>query len=159
MNRTEQYVNNPNYCLQCGEAILIKEGQNVYDVARKKFCNSSCAATYNGLRRIRVPKDRKPRKKRKANPEVNKRAYNKRSTFIDNLYGEHCYFCSNTTVRIMHRKDGKPHKRLPQMNWNELYDLRDNHREEYVRVCGICHAGIHWCMEHLEMSWDDIKSG
>lgn len=44
---TEQYDLNPNTCLNCGKTIQIKEGQKPSDARRKKFCNHSCAASYN----------------------------------------------------------------------------------------------------------------
>lgn len=34
-------------CLNCNKEIVPREGQRLADVKRKKFCNSSCAATYN----------------------------------------------------------------------------------------------------------------
>lgn len=42
--RIDQYMENPNSCKQCG---------TVFDYSNrtKKFCNSSCSATYNNLRR------------------------------------------------------------------------------------------------------------
>jgi len=41
------YYNNPNYCLECGSLIEIKEGQIPSEVRKKKFCDHSCAAKYN----------------------------------------------------------------------------------------------------------------
>ena len=44
------------------------------------------------------------------------------------------------------------------MSWEELYNIHDNHKDEYVRVCGLCHAGIHWCMTALGLTWEDIMA-
>ncbi len=35
----------------CQKPILIKDGQNLSDVKRKKFCNASCSAKYNNSKR------------------------------------------------------------------------------------------------------------
>ena len=40
----QEYLKNPNYCLYCGNIIL-------YDRRNGKFCNNSCAASYNNKRR------------------------------------------------------------------------------------------------------------
>jgi predicted nucleic acid-binding Zn ribbon protein len=48
--RTEalaRYYANPNYCLQCGLVIEVKDGAKVAQVRTKKFCNHSCAGSYN----------------------------------------------------------------------------------------------------------------
>lgn len=41
------YYSNPNYCLNCGKIIEVLDNQRVSDVRRKKFCNHSCAASFN----------------------------------------------------------------------------------------------------------------
>lgn len=46
--RIDDYNKNPNLCLYCGKPI-------VYEKRHNKFCNSSCAATYNNLHK--KPKD------------------------------------------------------------------------------------------------------
>jgi len=43
----EKYMLEPNHCLQCKNIILVLENQKVHEVRLKKFCNRSCAATYN----------------------------------------------------------------------------------------------------------------
>jgi len=43
----EDYYKKPNYCLQCGKIIEIKDKQRISDIRMKKFCDQSCAATYN----------------------------------------------------------------------------------------------------------------
>ena len=42
--RIEKYNENPNICLNCGKSLSYEKRQN-------KFCNSSCSATYNNLKR------------------------------------------------------------------------------------------------------------
>ena len=38
----DDYLKNPNKCKFCGKEILPKEGQRLYDVKRKNFCDHSC---------------------------------------------------------------------------------------------------------------------
>ena len=47
----EEYISNPNKCLNCGKDIIPKQGQRISDVIVKKFCNSSCSAIYNNKKR------------------------------------------------------------------------------------------------------------
>jgi hypothetical protein len=42
----ERYNLKPHFCHNCGQPIEVG-GKRVADVIRKKFCNSSCAASYN----------------------------------------------------------------------------------------------------------------
>lgn len=44
-NRIKQYYLNPNKCIFCNKSIL-------YNKKNNKFCNSSCAASFNNLNRI-----------------------------------------------------------------------------------------------------------
>ena len=43
----KKYYESPNRCKQCDKVIEVQEGQKVAEVRHKKFCNRSCAATYN----------------------------------------------------------------------------------------------------------------
>lgn len=43
----DEYIKNPNICKNCGKPILPKEGQKLWNVRQKYFCDSSCAAIYN----------------------------------------------------------------------------------------------------------------
>lgn len=47
----ENYKNRKVYCLNCGKEI---DGKDRF---RKKFCNSSCAATYNNKQRTSIPNE------------------------------------------------------------------------------------------------------
>lgn len=58
----KEYLESPNKCLYCEKPILPKEGQRLADVKIKKFCCSSCAASYNNKKvpkRIKVEKNNK----------------------------------------------------------------------------------------------------
>lgn len=42
-----EYYNNPNYCKYCSKIITVGKSEIPYKAKVKKFCNSSCAASYN----------------------------------------------------------------------------------------------------------------
>ena len=44
-----KYLSNPNKCLYCDSIIEIKDGGKAYQTKIKKFCNHTCAASYNNL--------------------------------------------------------------------------------------------------------------
>lgn len=43
----DKYYQNPNTCNYCQEVIQVKPKERIHDVRRRKFCNKSCAASYN----------------------------------------------------------------------------------------------------------------
>ena len=47
--RKLKYNKSPNYCLRCGKPIYASENERLCDVKKKKFCNNSCAASYNNI--------------------------------------------------------------------------------------------------------------
>ena len=47
----ENYYEAPNICEYCGSVLLIYPNQKVSEVRKKKFCNRSCAASYNNKER------------------------------------------------------------------------------------------------------------
>lgn len=47
----ENYYSNPNICLHCGQVIQVPDGVKPSEIRAKKFCNSSCAASYNNKNR------------------------------------------------------------------------------------------------------------
>lgn len=56
---------------------------------------------------------------------------------------------------MVHRKDGQTHKKFSLMGLPEY--TRELMTGAYVRVCFRCHKSVHWCMEHLNLTWEDIK--
>lgn len=50
------YYSNPNYCLFCSEMIKVNVNEKVQIAKKKKFCNKSCAASYNNSKRIKIEK-------------------------------------------------------------------------------------------------------
>lgn len=43
----EDYYNKPNYCLFCNKLISVPWQSKVAEIKKKKFCNRSCAASFN----------------------------------------------------------------------------------------------------------------
>ena len=43
-----EHNQNPKLCLECKSPIFAREGKSPRDEKRRKFCNSSCSAFYNG---------------------------------------------------------------------------------------------------------------
>lgn len=62
----ENYYLNPNFCNHCENIIEIKEKESASMVRRKKFCNTSCAASYNN----KIPKRTKKIKEVKIKEEI-----------------------------------------------------------------------------------------
>lgn len=56
MNKVDAYNQNPHYCKQCNKPILCTDSSKLSYIKTKKFCNSSCAASYNNKNIIRNPK-------------------------------------------------------------------------------------------------------
>ena len=73
------------------------------------------------------------------------------------LFGTNCQICGEDNKKrrlVIHRKDGKPH-------WNGL--LRDEcslmalNPDEWAALCQKCHRYVHWTMDNLGLSWDDLS--
>jgi len=54
----ENYYKNPKFCKNCKNIIEIRENQKVAEVKLKKFCNRTCAGTFNNKDRKKVKKDK-----------------------------------------------------------------------------------------------------
>ena len=71
--------------------------------------------------------------------------------------GSHCFFCNvhvSEKRLSAHRKDGKEHNDLHNMKKVDF--LKEIASGAYERVCYKCHKHVHWCMDALKMSWDEI---
>ncbi|MFW9842946.1 MAG: sigma factor-like helix-turn-helix DNA-binding protein, partial [Candidatus Thorarchaeota archaeon] len=74
------------------------------------------------------------------------------------LFGDRCYFCGlipKGKNKVIHRKDGSPHKR--QALWRREFLLQIN-PDEWVMVCQKHHRYVHWGMKHIGLNWNDISS-
>ncbi len=60
----KSYYNSPNKCLKCCSIILPKEKQKISEVRKKKFCNQSCATSYNNNKTPKIIKKEKQKKEK-----------------------------------------------------------------------------------------------
>lgn len=96
----ELYYENPSLCLNCGKIIEVKEGRSVSETKRKKFCNSSCAASFNNKGIVKNPNGN------------NGVPFNKSSKIcptcggIKSAKGKQCVNCSNINRDIGNRTLG-----------------------------------------------------
>jgi len=86
--------------------------------------------------------------------------YQKKRKLVDEAFGRECYFCHKSDGKVIniHRKDGKPHKKIKEMSLDDIKDLVANHKDEYVAVCSLCHTAVHWCMKVLGLTWNELLS-
>jgi len=131
-------------CQYCGIIIELRPSR----AKHRKYCSPDCSS------KAKINKDKVPN--RELQRESGRRAREKRVSIIIDVFGPSCFFCSNEVVRIIHRKDGRKHKLLSSMGLGELRRLIETEKDEYVRLCGICHKGVHWCMRWLGLNWDEI---
>jgi hypothetical protein len=95
--------------------------------------------------------------------EIRRRKTNRNSKYrkqkrlcLLKCFGEMCPFCGYSNRITIHRKDCKPHKNFYELTWEEINDVTSNDKNEYVSVCHKCHKHIHWCVEKLGMTWNEI---
>ena len=79
--------------------------------------------------------------------------YRKLQKQRDEVFGKKCSICDSTIRLCLHRKDGKPHRR----NETSLKQAIEK-PEDWIRLCGKCHDGIHWVMKYFHLSWEEIVS-
>lgn len=62
----ERYYKDPILCKNCNEVIHVKENEKVTNVKKRKFCNSSCSASFNnkGINRFETKRKQKETKQR-----------------------------------------------------------------------------------------------
>lgn len=66
-----------------------------------------------------------------------------------------CLICTDDYWMQLHRKDGNQHKKWAEMTNAEFKTMLDGN--DYVWLCYNCHKHVHWCMEHLGMTWQEIQ--
>ena len=74
------------------------------------------------------------------------------------LFGDECYFCGplpDDKSLVIHKKDGTPHPKSILSSKKSLLELNP---EEWQALCQKHHRYVHWAMNHLGMTWDDIES-
>ena len=128
-HREEEYLKTPKLCLHCGKPIPYE------DHKRKKFCNSSCAASYNNTKRVTVEKKPKyckycgkliTKSKGESWTEYQKRKY----CCFD------CYVHFNTSEYLRKWKSGEVSGSIPSGGINDT--LRKYLLDKYNNQCAIC---------------------
>jgi len=146
-------------CKRCEKKYTIEATPREIEKGRyRKFCSRSCANTRKLTKKVKLNISI-GLKKSYINRDVYNKGKSERKKLMLEYFGEECYFCKFIANKkgvwtILHRKDGKEHKK--PCTWT-IEDLKNLDVENYVRLCGRCHHGVHWCMEYLGMSWEDIK--
>ena len=155
----EKYFATPKLCKKCKSIIP-------YEKRRNNFCTMSCAASVRNLgkRRHGDPIASKIKRdiyikteKYKSMRVLVQNARNKsRREALLSCFGKSCSLCNFEKRITIHEKRGKAHKDFRDMSWEEINDIINNKKNEYTSLCYRCHKHVHWCMEMLGMSWDDI---
>jgi DNA-directed RNA polymerase subunit RPC12/RpoP len=123
--RRADYYNNPNYCKNCGKVIEIKEGQKPSEVRVKKFCNTSCAASYNntGINR-HARHELAPDKSNSAKVGATKAAANRRWRALRDYYQDphYCNYCGYLIeVRVDEQVSDTKKRRFCNQTCKELH--------------------------------------
>ncbi|MHA2377965.1 MAG: helix-turn-helix transcriptional regulator [Candidatus Thorarchaeota archaeon] len=74
------------------------------------------------------------------------------------LFGDECYFCgplSEEKALVIHRKDGKPHRKHTLWSKDHLHRMGP---DDWQALCQKHHRYVHWGMKQLGMKWEDIES-
>ena len=66
--------------------------------------------------------------------------------------GNECIFCKSKKDLCCHNIFGRKHGN------GFIYSIVLKNPDEYIRLCHRCHIGIHFCMKHLSLDFNQIKS-
>jgi hypothetical protein len=167
-----QYYENPNRCLKCGSVIEVKDGMKVTKVRAKKFCDSSCAGSYNNQMFHKrhmtnhcacgalVPSGRKycseicrkavqqlrPKAIPKTSPSLYVISWRQRAKLRAIKYkGGRCQICGyDKCVRalIFHHLDPS-HKDFTIGGKSKSWNKIQSELDKCVFLCANCHAEVH----------------
>lgn len=115
----EAYKSNPNNCLHCLSTLVLHEQIRLSDIKAKKFCNRSCAASYNNSK---IPKREKKFKPSKEERKSKYLAKTKKQHFND-CKDYHSARCSITKLsRTVFRLSGKDYS-CEQCGYNKHVEI------------------------------------
>lgn len=167
-----RYYENPNRCLQCGSVIEVKDGMKVAEARSKKFCDRSCAGSYNNkmVRKRRmtnhcvcgalIPSGRKhcseicrkavhqlrPKAKTKADTSLYVISWRQRAKLRAIKYkGGCCQICGyDKCVRALsfHHLDAS-HKDFTISGITKSWNAIQSELDKCVLLCANCHAEAH----------------
>lgn len=104
-------------------------------------------------RTLLSPEERAKRK-RIDSQKQNAKMRTRKKQLIQKYLGDKCVICNGKKRLIAHRKDGLKHKKFYELKIKNL-DLELN-SDNYVLICYNCHKGVHWCMNYLNLNWNQI---
>lgn len=95
--------------------------------------------------------------KEKAREYYKKRRDSYRLYALDTL-GDTCVLCGRNEKNdsiVFHEKYGKPHKKFAHCtSMKQLIHIIDKYH--FTPLCYRCHKGVHFCMDILDLHWEDI---
>jgi hypothetical protein len=89
------------------------------------------------------------------NNKWNKKRTKERKEIITQFYGNKCPICGQNYRMQLHRKDGKKHVVYSIMNKKDFDEIFTG--DKYIFICYDCHKHIHWCMDYMNMKWENIN--
>lgn len=125
-------------CTKCGS---VKSESEFYRRPDRPGLSSQCKPCLGESRRG------------KAN-EWNARKRDVRRSLANSLVGDECLLCGYADRLIIHRMDGEAHK--PFASMPDAVFLDNLKSGDYVRLCFHCHKGVHFCMDKLGMTWNQV---
>jgi hypothetical protein len=149
----EKYYEDPIFCKNCNEVIQVRENEKVSTIRKRKFCSSSCSASFNNKGIIRVSKAiANPRKERfdistLTKEEIFKRyssyqsarssiCKHARRVYFKSEKEKNCYVCSyDKKIDVAHIKSVSSFSsdsKISEINdINNLIALCQNHHGEF----------------------------
>lgn len=136
------YYENPNYCLNCNEIIVVGKNDTVSDVKKKKFCNLQCSHDY-----------------------IRNNSNSKNDRLCKICGDKICYENQSGLCMTCLRKEIEKEK---IQKWKETGDtgcgvsstlrncIRDYIFEKQNKQCAICHINAEWNGKELHFVLDHI---
>ena len=79
---------------------------------------------------------------------IMKKRYRKIKHEIEEVLGTSCIICGSAKKLEKHEKEGNAHDMAIRFYRNNL--------DDFVLLCYWCHKSVHWMMENMNFSWDEI---
>jgi hypothetical protein len=139
----KRYYSNPNLCIECGKVIHVPESGTVPPTRKKKFCNKSCAASYNNRGRRHGPKP-----KPKTCPVCDGPHYNKRIYCSVSCLRSKTRAVLQTTTKgelFQQRKSWQAARSCIQNNARKVYE-----ESRKPKVCFVCGYANHYEVAHIQ---------
>jgi hypothetical protein len=133
-----KYEQNPKSCAQCSKILS-------YEERRKKFCSSSCSASFNNKGRVVIYSEEAKQKLRKIGEAIGKQSYYKLGKTIHNKI---CIICSISFETTYQTKLNKTCSHQCKKRWHAINNPRQN---KTFGKCGY-YKGI-YCASSWELAF------